>query len=271
FDGVMHYFTNTAGAGNTANFTLTGPNYQDGTGAVIDVGLLAAPYFIDLDNDADLDLVVGEGNGNINYYENTGDALVPSFTLVTDTLGGIAALLAGGEIESSVPRLFKNALGETQMFVGTNTGKIKHFANIDGNLTGVFTELDSMVTGENQGPTTVPAIYDINSDGKLDLIVGTKRGGVIYYQGDDLIIGVRELEQLDVQIYPNPGHDEVYIKTASNKVGTYVVYSIDGSLVLKGILSPNQTVMNVSTLNQGVYLLELSIDHLQIMKRLVIN
>ena len=46
----------------------------------IDVGINSAPAFADLDNDGDKDLIIGELDGNLNYYENTGNAVVPEWT-----------------------------------------------------------------------------------------------------------------------------------------------------------------------------------------------
>jgi hypothetical protein len=43
-----------------------------------DVGDAARPAFADLDGDGDFDLLVGNLAGNLEYFENTGDAAVPS-------------------------------------------------------------------------------------------------------------------------------------------------------------------------------------------------
>ncbi|MCB0395891.1 MAG: T9SS type A sorting domain-containing protein [Flavobacteriales bacterium] len=74
--GVMHYFKNTAGAGNTASFSLSEANYKG-----LDVGSNACPQIMDMNRDGKRDLVVGETNGNLNYFINIGTTNVPQFTM----------------------------------------------------------------------------------------------------------------------------------------------------------------------------------------------
>lgn len=269
--GMMHYFTNTAGPGATANFVLTQPNYQDDVGSVIDVGLRAAPWFYDLDGDLDLDLIIGEFNGNINYYENRGDTLSPSFSFVTDTLGKIQAKLNGGNIEMSVPRLFKDALGETQLFIGTESGEIRHFGNIDGNLTGTFVEVDTMVAGESHGPETVPCVFDINTDGYVDMLVGTRRGGVVFYNGRQAPNGVREEEALNLVVFPNPAGSYLRITGDFKGRAVYELYTISGSLAKKGYVDAGSEVIDVANLESGVYLLRLLVANVAVARKVVLK
>ncbi len=84
YNGKIHYFANTAGAGNTAVFTLTTPDYFN-----IDVGNNATPLLYDLDNDGLNDLVIGKKSGYFSYYKNNGTTTNPNFILITDSLGFI--------------------------------------------------------------------------------------------------------------------------------------------------------------------------------------
>src|SRR5690606_38923465 len=56
--GVVYFFENTAGAGNTANFSLSGNVLADSE--ILDVGLNSAPQLFDLNQDGKLDLIIGE-------------------------------------------------------------------------------------------------------------------------------------------------------------------------------------------------------------------
>lgn len=157
YNGVLHYFTNTAGPGNTANFVLTTPQMTDTDAITIDVGLHAAPVLRDMDNDGDFDLVIGERNGNLNYYANN-STTSPSFSEVTDSLGFVRLQYLGTTVGMSVPRFFDNDSDETQLFVGNESGNLEHFNDIDGNLNGAFYQYDPNVSDIHVGLRSVPAI-----------------------------------------------------------------------------------------------------------------
>ncbi|MBU4488547.1 MAG: VCBS repeat-containing protein [Candidatus Omnitrophica bacterium] len=66
FVGVnsIHFYRND-GTRYSPSWVLVSTNYNS-----INVGLLNAPYFCDIDNDGDLDLFIGERYGGINFWRN---------------------------------------------------------------------------------------------------------------------------------------------------------------------------------------------------------
>lgn len=220
FDGKLHYFTNTAGAGNPCNFSFTNPNYADVNNIPIDIGSYATPQFADLDRDGDLDLLIGERAGNINLYSNIGTSSAPSYTLTTQNLGGVDTYkpCCTGY---SVPFLFDSA-GSYRLIVGSeasringlSTGWIWYYKNIDGNLGGNFTLADSMYMNIWEGLRMAVHGKDINNDGRMDLAIGNYSGGLAIYLGDTSLVPVEELSAppIHFSIYPNPSQGELTIQ-----------------------------------------------------------
>lgn len=82
---------------------------------------------------------------------------------------------------------------------------------------------------------------------------------------------VNTLNKLKANIYPNPAQD--YIKISANNLEnfSYSIYSVNGSVISKGV-SKNNSEIDVSELRNGVYILSLtSTDGKILNKQLVIN
>jgi len=258
YNGVLHYYNNTAGAGNTATFVLTAPQMTDLDGITIDVGLHAAPTLFDLDKDGDFDLIVGERNGNINYYENK-DTLTPTFTFVTDSLGFIKVNYLGTSIGMSVPRFFENDSGETQLFVGAEHGTIEHFNNIDGNLFGNFNLITNQVAEINVGLRSAPAFSDINGDNLNELIVGNKRGGLQLAMGKGVVSGLSsDFQELEFTLFPNPSKEHINLHFTRSTSIQYELIDVSGKIITQGIRSSNSIhQVSTSVLPSGVYFVKI--------------
>ena len=57
-------------------------------------------------------------------------------------------------------------------------------SNIDGNLNGVFTELNTINHNVWEGGKSSVALTDINDDNLVDIIIGNQCGGLAYFKGD---------------------------------------------------------------------------------------
>lgn len=141
-DGLVHYFENSGGAGNPADFSLTTPGFQG-----IDIsGQYAAPCLFDVDGDDLLDLVIGERNGNLNFYPNTGTASSPVFALSDANWGGVDMRRNGLSFGFSTPFLFDND-GEVQMLVGSESGIIELYNEITEVISGPDQLVATLGTG----------------------------------------------------------------------------------------------------------------------------
>jgi hypothetical protein len=72
-----------------------------------------------------------------------------------------------------------------------------------------------------------------------------------------------------IKVYPNPVNNDLYVKLTSNLGGnaTYKIHNILGQTVTQGDLK-NESV-NVSTLNSGLYFIEISTEGKKGVKRFI--
>ena len=276
-NGKLHQFQNTAGSGNPAVFVQQMPYFiLDDQSVTIDVGASAAPQLFDMDNDNLLDLVVGQRSGQLYYYHNEGTTSAPIFKLITNTFGGVDMQPNGCCTGYSTPFLFTDS-GSTEMFVGSEQGFIYHYINIDGNLAGTFTKLDSLFAGPNEvweGMRVALSCKDMNNDGLMDMVVGNYRGGLAYYKGD-LTVGIHHQPELNasVELFPNPANNVLnfQITNMDPKNVEIAFYNLLGSAVLMKKPNTLSGSLDVSALANGVYVCKIISGNKQCIKKLVIK
>lgn len=264
YDGKLHYFENTALAGGTANFVLSQPNFRNSNSRVIDVGDFAVPQIVDIDNDGKLDLVIGGRNGKIAYYHHIGSAIAttPLMDSVTHFFGNIKVNLPGYVTGYSYPFVFKQN-GITKLLVGEESGYIRMYDNIDGNLTGVFSLVDSTYERIFQGTRTAPNGADVDNDGYMDLIIGNYEGGVSYYKGRSTPVSVRLIDNdmdWDFDLFPNPANNTLTLKIRSDNYSAYSldIYSIIGQSLVSQKIINDRILLDIQGLSQGIYICKVS-------------
>ncbi len=86
-----------------------------------------------------------------------------------------------------------------------------------------------------------------------------------------LRVRVIPINNLSVQIYPNPAQDEIIISVddLTFTEGNLVIRRIDGSVVQQSVANQNPSEINIKSLQPGVYILQLSVDGNSVNKRFV--
>lgn len=163
---------------------------------MIDLGTGSYPVFFDYDKDGKKDLFIGSdgfydhASGNnysrIAHYKNTsGTAGNFSFELITDdflAMGSqnlMGASLAMGDLDHD---------GKDDLVIGRTDGTFAFFKNNAASNTvqpnWVLTQpilKDKNGANIDVGDYAAPCIYDIDNDGKQDLISGNQLGGLMYF------------------------------------------------------------------------------------------
>lgn len=237
--------------------TSTAPNYVYHSDTflmetMVDLGAYSYPVIYDYNKDGLQDLLVGTlgrynpigGNllSRIAYYQNTGTALDPLFTLVDDnfldleTMGLEGAALAIGDLDND---------GLDELFIGRKGGNIAYFKNYaaNGSLQPDWRLWQRELTDQNSkiiraNNFAAPIIYDVNKDGVKDLICGSTIGYLYYYQNMatapgqmKLLKKADSLGKLKVGPYQQEGFSAPFIGKIDNTGKEYLMLGAkDGTI-----------------------------------------
>ena len=140
-------------------------------------GSHTAPALGDLDGDTDLDLVIGETAGTLSYYRNTGTPETPQFELDADMLVGMDVG------RRSVPTLVDlNDDGLLDLVIGSDSGGFVRYLNTGTQQEPAFEESSRITTGVPLPSLVAPVFADVDGDSDQDLISGTGRGGLLFFE-----------------------------------------------------------------------------------------
>ena len=235
-DGKVHFLINNGG-----NFSINTPNFEN-----IDVGYFATPQIIDVNRDGLNDLIIGNKKGTISYFENMGTQTSPIFNNEISNWGGIDVDSSLTQNGFSSPMLI-DINGEYFLFVGSYSGKTYLYNNIDGNLNGTFTELNSINNNVWEGGKNSVTVGDINNDNLVDLLIGNQSGGLALFKGDTSIYSSNSNDINIINVFPNPSSDYIYINNPNKML--IVVFNSLGKIELT---SRNEKI-DIQKLSPGLY------------------
>ncbi|MBA3827930.1 MAG: T9SS type A sorting domain-containing protein [Taibaiella sp.] len=253
---------------NTGTASVPVFTYQNDTfftSQTIDVGTNAYPFFFDYNKDGKPDLFIGSRGyytsggtykAQIAYYLNTSVPGAPSFTLQTSDFMGLSAhnyagaAPAIGDIDND---------GKADLVIGHYDGTMSYFTNIAGSdsvqpqwqLVQATLKDAAGHTVYTAGSAT-PFIYDLDKDGKPDLLSGSFSGYVYYYQNTATTPGNISLKYItnkvgnaraDNDIY-GPGTSTVFIGKIDNSNVDYMMLGSSSGMLYRydGFQSGNTTV-----------------------------
>ena len=180
------------GTQSSANFVFETKAFlqQD----MIEHGTASVPFLVDIDNDGLKDLFVSNfyaykptlnKESRIAYYKNTGTLNIPKFTLIDSDFINLSTLNYGFKISPSFGDLDND--GKIDILLGLENGTLIFYKNNSSSSSLTFAPpvlnyTDNLGAIISAGQYATPQIFDLDNDGKLDLIVGKKTGELMYYK-----------------------------------------------------------------------------------------
>lgn len=151
---------------------------------MIDVGMRSYPAFADYNQDGKLDLLIGNRGyfdtatqtyrAQLMLFENIGLPGYPEFRLVSDDFAAMSAYNLDG-LYPAFADLDND--GDIDLLAGSENGSVHFFRNTALPDMPMQLELETFNLLEIAGgDSAVPCLYDIDQDGRPDLILGEKAG-----------------------------------------------------------------------------------------------
>ncbi len=137
------------------------------------------PQFTDIDGDGDMDLFLQEYSNSLWFFENTGSGGAPRFEWRTDRFLEIDTAEWFRFIDLDNDGLF-DLLSESPV------SRIRHYRNTGTKKAPAFTLVGELRDGTGapmfMDRQNIPALADIDCDGRLDMLVGRVEGVVDRYE-----------------------------------------------------------------------------------------
>ncbi|GGK87490.1 hypothetical protein GCM10011405_39010 [Rufibacter glacialis] len=252
------YVLNQAASGQSAQFSLAN--------AVTVPGLLLfrgdTPYLYDVDKDGKVDVLIGRSSGGLTYFRNTGTSTAPTWSLVTDALGGIGANGERRRLQVTVADL--NQDGQPDLLTTDDSGQLRAYPGFQAHVSGTFPQEQDIfwqplaqqygIANFGAGMILAAANLDQGTNQLPEILVGTHAGGLRFLKAisEPLSVPNPTEDALAVQLFPNPADQVVQLLTQKN--ATYQLHNAAGKLIGRGKTEAGQPhTISTKALAAGLY------------------
>jgi hypothetical protein len=237
---------------------LTNPN-----STLVQVNSYAAPLIRDLNGDGRPDILSGSSNGMLTaFLNNTAVQGVPTFGAKIDSVGKVLIDSVNGTRMSTPFIGTADSTGETYLLMGSNSGQLRAWKFVDSTaLTAVYPPASGTLPLVKSPGRSAPAVADMDGDGRMELLLGGKWGGLnMYWTGPpptDVFTPVLAAAS-PVLLFPNPATNQLTVRRQIGAEGDFKIAlrNLLGQLVQTDNLPAGniQTTFEISNLPAGVYL-----------------
>lgn len=268
-NGTFDWVRNTASNASVMPIWSTAPvALKDASGSPITTNGNSVPFVYDMNADGVNDLLSGDQTGYLYYFQNNSTVSGKiSLVLANNQLGFIKSdpeKIASG---SSTPLIAKmDNSGKEYLLMGSRSGRIFRFTGFEGgNIFSMYTRLDSaysFILSDNayfSSKMSAPAIADVDSDGKYEMVVGNVYGGLfLYKQVLTVDIPTVSVDNEPLRVFPNPAKNEIYLglpQTFYDENTSICVYNNLGQVVFQQNVEQAQgyLLLDIRGLSSGLY------------------
>ncbi len=262
---------------NFTNSSTVAPNFLYLTDSIpnITVTSYSMPVVFDFNEDGKTDLLVGNKAGTLAYYEDTSSNNNKKLALKTISIGNFKAGADGQFFGYAAPFFGKmDNTGKDFLVIGNIDGTLERYDSIKNNF-GAFNQVDSNYSMIQTTGRSVPAIADIDGDGKYDMVVGNDLGGVSYYkQVLDVALGLpyEHDQEINCAFFPNPTNQFIQLilnEPIQTQEANLTLYDICGrKMFTQQFITQTSQQFDIISLPAGLYLAELSIGNKKVIRKI---
>lgn len=238
------------------------------------VNKYSTPILYDIDQDGKTDLLVGDRTGKLALFRDTSSNSTKKLALTTINYGNFKAGSVSELYGYSAPCIAKtDNLNKEYLLVGTIDGTIERYDSFANNW-GVIPRIDSNYSYIQSTKRSAPAVADLDGDGKYEMLVGNKLGGVELYKQMLTVTGVpMEDNALNAFLYPNPTQNGFYLQLEGMPSGTILdltMMDISGRVVMQQLRdATNRTYIETSGYPAGVYFVVCQVGQRKAVRKII--
>jgi len=288
--GQVMYYKDRGGKKNPADFHLSTSSLKylsKGKWIPIAVNANSAPTAADINGDGKMDILIGSANGTISYYRCQGFGpapdYVPYFVLVTKTFGGLFSN-SGFAYQTAPCVADLDRDGKPDLLVGDESGRLFYFHDFDTThvlydtahvkAASYLVKVHDYGSGKDStrlfSTYTIPAVAYLDQDSLPDIMLGCRRGGLIFLGSASNDLEVLHTAAVEVPksynpmamaIYPNPAGNVVtlsYNNLSATQNSRLVVSDMLGRQIISHMFElengKGNEQINTTGLANGIYI-----------------